>query len=84
MPRRVDIHERLLVDRLGARPPRGARPAKLEALAAEVRAAFGAPGLNPRLASRAVGRASAVPDLRSLTPERARCARWTTRASSRS
>lgn len=47
VPWRVDIHERLLLGRLGARPPRGARPAKLEALAAQVRAAFGAPGLNP-------------------------------------
>ncbi len=47
VPWRVDIHERLLLDRLGARPPRGARPAKLEALAAQVRVAFGAPGLNP-------------------------------------
>ena len=32
---------------LGPRPPRGARPQKLEALAAEVREAFDAPGLNP-------------------------------------
>lgn len=47
VPWRVDVHERLLEDRLGARPPRGARPAKLEALAAEVRSAFGAPALNP-------------------------------------
>ena len=47
VPWRVDVHEQLLLDRLGPRPPRGARPAKLEALAAEVRAAFDAPGLNP-------------------------------------
>ncbi|MEO5664291.1 MAG: bifunctional 3'-5' exonuclease/DNA polymerase [Nocardioides sp.] len=47
VPWRVDVHERLLQERLGARPPRGARPAKLEALAAEVRAAFDAPTLNP-------------------------------------
>lgn len=47
VPWRVDIHERLLVDLLGPRPPRGARPQLLEALAAEVRGAFDAPGLNP-------------------------------------
>jgi DNA polymerase-1 len=47
VPWRVDVHEKLLTDLLGPRPPRGARPQKLEALVAEVREAFGAPGLNP-------------------------------------
>ena len=47
VPWRVDVHERLLLDRLGPRPPRGARPDKIEALASEVRVAFAAPGLNP-------------------------------------
>jgi DNA polymerase-1 len=47
VPWRVDVHERLLADLLGPRPPRGARPRRLEALVAEVREAFGAPGLNP-------------------------------------
>ena len=47
VPWRVDVHERLLTDLLGPRPPRGARPRLLEALVAEVRGAFGAPGLNP-------------------------------------
>ena len=47
VPWRVDVHERLLTDLLGPRPPRGARPQKLEALVTEVRDAFGAPGLNP-------------------------------------
>ncbi len=47
MPWRVDVHESLLTDLLGPKPPRGARPQKLEALAAEVRAAFDAPGMNP-------------------------------------
>ena len=47
VPWRVDVHERLLTDLLGPRPPRGARPQRLEALATEVRLAFGAPGLNP-------------------------------------
>ncbi len=47
VPWRVDVHERLLTDLLGPRPPRGARPARLEALAAEVRDAYDAPGLNP-------------------------------------
>lgn len=47
VPWRVDVHERLLTDLLGPRPPRGARPQGLEALVAEVRSAFGVPGLNP-------------------------------------
>src|SRR3954454_14464830 len=47
VPWRVDGHERLLADLLGPRPPRGARPRKLEALVAEVRDAFDVPGLNP-------------------------------------
>ncbi len=47
VPWRVDVHERLLTDLLGPRPPRGARPQGLEALVAEVRRAFDAPGLNP-------------------------------------
>lgn len=47
VPWRSDLHERLLTDLLGPRPPRGARPLGLEALAAEVREAFGVPGLNP-------------------------------------
>ena len=47
VPWRVDVHERLLTDQLGPRPPRGTRPVRLEALADDVRAALGAPGLNP-------------------------------------
>ncbi|WP_107705432.1 bifunctional 3'-5' exonuclease/DNA polymerase [Nocardioides allogilvus] len=47
VPWRVDIHERLLTEQLGPRPPRGARPSLLEALADEIRRALGAPGLNP-------------------------------------
>jgi DNA polymerase-1 len=47
VPWRVDVHERLLTDMLGPRPPRGGRPRGLEELVAEVRSAFGAPGLNP-------------------------------------
>ncbi len=47
VPWRVDVHERLLTDLLGPRPLRGARPDALEALVAEVRSAFEAPGLNP-------------------------------------
>ena len=47
LPWRADVHERLLTELLGPRPPHGARPAVLEALAREVRAALGAPELNP-------------------------------------
>ena len=47
VPWRVDVHERLLTDLLGPRPPRGARPQALEALAEEVRVALDVPRLNP-------------------------------------
>jgi DNA polymerase-1 len=47
VPWRAEVHDRLLTELLGPRPPRGARPRLLEELAAEVRAAFGAPSLNP-------------------------------------
>jgi DNA polymerase-1 len=47
MPWRVDVHERLLLEWLGPRPPRGVRPVKLDAIADEVREALDAPGLNP-------------------------------------
>ena len=47
MPWRADVHALLLEELLGPRPPRGARPQKLDDLAAEVRDAFDAPGLNP-------------------------------------
>jgi DNA polymerase-1 len=46
LPWSVEIHDRLLTDLLGPRPPRGARPVLLEALLDEVRSAFDAPGLN--------------------------------------
>lgn len=47
MPWSVEVHERLLTDLLGPRPPRGGRPVGLDTLVAEVRDAFDAPGLNP-------------------------------------
>jgi len=47
VPWRADVHERLLTDLLGPRPPRGARPRGLDELAQEVRRALDAPGLNP-------------------------------------
>jgi len=47
LPWRADVHEALLTDLLGPRPPRGARPQKLDELVAEVREALDAPGLNP-------------------------------------
>ena len=47
VPWRVDVHERLLTDLLGPRPPRGARPRLLEELVADVRRLLDAPGLNP-------------------------------------
>jgi DNA polymerase-1 len=47
LPWRADVHERLLTELLGPRPAAGQRPAALERLLVEIRAAFGAPGLNP-------------------------------------
>ncbi|MFJ6000944.1 bifunctional 3'-5' exonuclease/DNA polymerase [Arthrobacter sp. NPDC092385] len=47
LPWRRDIHEELLERSLGPRPPEGARPAELERLAGELRAALANPTLNP-------------------------------------
>ncbi|MEV5407655.1 bifunctional 3'-5' exonuclease/DNA polymerase [Thermopolyspora sp. NPDC052614] len=41
MPWRRDIHDALLTEMLGPRPPQGLRPARLQALADQVSAAFG-------------------------------------------
>ncbi|WP_077489014.1 bifunctional 3'-5' exonuclease/DNA polymerase [Sinomonas mesophila] len=41
------VHDGVLAERLGPRPPAGSRPALLEAKAAELRALLGAPGMNP-------------------------------------
>jgi len=46
MPWRRDVHDALLTELLGPRPPHGLRPARLQALADEVSAAFGRP-VNP-------------------------------------
>jgi DNA polymerase I len=47
VPWRTDVHERLLTELLGPRPPWGARPRLLEEAVADVRRLLGAPGLNP-------------------------------------
>jgi DNA polymerase-1 len=47
VPWRVDVHERLLADLLGPRPPRGGRPRVLEELVDEVRRLLDSPTLNP-------------------------------------
>ena len=47
LPWRAEVHARLLTELLGPRPAAGQRPAVLEALAQEVRAALRAPELNP-------------------------------------
>ncbi|WP_199423697.1 bifunctional 3'-5' exonuclease/DNA polymerase [Actinotalea solisilvae] len=47
MPWDVAAHDRLLTATLGERPRGGGRPARLEELAAQVRAALGRPSLNP-------------------------------------
>ncbi|WP_458781034.1 bifunctional 3'-5' exonuclease/DNA polymerase [Arthrobacter sp. D3-16] len=47
VPWREDLHEEILADYLGPRPPVGHRPAKLEALNLELRGLLNAPTLNP-------------------------------------
>ncbi len=47
MPWRADVHAATLADALGPRPQFGGRPAKLEHLAEQIRAALRAPALNP-------------------------------------
>ncbi len=47
VPWREDLHERILNDYLGPRPPANHRPARLEALNTELRALLNSPGLNP-------------------------------------
>jgi DNA polymerase-1 len=47
LPWRADVHDHLLTELLGPRPPAGRRPAVLERLLTEIRAALGAPELNP-------------------------------------
>ena len=47
VPWREELHEQILADYLGPRPPVGHRPAKLEALTAELRQLLNSPSLNP-------------------------------------
>ncbi|MEV7971657.1 bifunctional 3'-5' exonuclease/DNA polymerase [Cellulomonas sp. NPDC089187] len=47
LPWRTEVHDALLNDLLGPRPPEGARPARLQALADTIIAALQRPGLNP-------------------------------------
>lgn len=73
LPWRADVHDRLLTELLGPRPPAGQRPVALERLATEARRALGAPGLNPDSPAdllRALHAAGLpVPDTRSWTLE---------------
>jgi DNA polymerase I len=47
VPWREDLHEQILAEYLGPRPPAGHRPAKLEALNTELRTLLNSPALNP-------------------------------------
>jgi DNA polymerase family A len=47
LPWRADVHEQLLTDLLGPRPPSGSRPKVLQELAEEIGAAFGGIAINP-------------------------------------
>ena len=73
LPWRPDVHDRLLTELLGRRPLAGGRPAVLERLTGEVRAALRAPDLNPDSPAellRALQNAGlAVEDTRSWTVE---------------
>lgn len=43
VPWREELHEQILADHLGPRPPLGHRPAKLEALTAQLRQLLNSP-----------------------------------------
>jgi DNA polymerase-1 len=47
VPWREELHEQILADYLGPRPPQGHRPAKLEALNSDLRRLLQSPALNP-------------------------------------
>ncbi|WP_258803349.1 bifunctional 3'-5' exonuclease/DNA polymerase [Pseudarthrobacter sp. NS4] len=47
VPWREDLHEKILAEHLGPRPPLGHRPARLEALSSELRTLLNSPALNP-------------------------------------
>lgn len=47
VPWREELHEQILVDDLGPRPPAGHRPVKLEELSIELRRLLNSPALNP-------------------------------------
>jgi DNA polymerase-1 len=47
VPWREELHQQILADSLGPRPPLGHRPAKLEALNTELRRLLNSPSLNP-------------------------------------
>ncbi|AXJ08523.1 bifunctional 3'-5' exonuclease/DNA polymerase [Arthrobacter sp. PM3] len=47
VPWRAELHEQILAEQLGPRPAPGQRPAKLEALTAELRQLLHSPSLNP-------------------------------------
>lgn len=47
LPWHQQVHEEMLARELGAKPPRGARPVALEALAAQLGEMLGVPRLNP-------------------------------------
>lgn len=47
VPWREELHQQILADVLGTRPPMGHRPPALEALCTELRAILNSPGLNP-------------------------------------
>ena len=82
MPWSVEAHDPLLTELLGPRPTSG-RPAKLEALADEVRAALGAADPQPRLPARPAARRCGPPAATSSRPAAGRSRRSTSPPPSR-
>ena len=83
LPWRVDVHEALLTERLGPRPPRGARPRSSRSAPTTYATPPRRPRPQPRLPARAAGRPAPRRARGRPTPGRRRCAPSTTRSSSR-
>ena len=83
VPWRVEVHERLLTDLLGPRPPRGARPPGPRGAGRRGARGVRRAGSQPRLATRAAGGAAPGRARGRPTPGPPPCARSSTRGSTR-
>src|SRR5689334_6733836 len=82
VPWRADVHDAVLTELLGPRPPAGMRPRRLVELADRIAEAFGGRRVNPDSPAEVV-QAFAGPDFRSARRGRRCCAGWITRPSRR-